>query len=95
MKEHIAITKPAQGVQIDVKYVYESGKRQYLFFLFNSIYLQILSILKYLTKKKVKMPSHYTKKRKDTLDLRYYLYRQTMDQNSKLPHTQTFTILKP
>jgi transposase InsO family protein len=31
MKQHITITRPGQGVQIDVKYVYESGKRQFLF----------------------------------------------------------------
>ena len=31
MKHKLSITKPGEGVQMDVKYVYESGKRKYKF----------------------------------------------------------------
>jgi len=31
MKQKLTITKPGEGVQMDVKYVYESGKRKYKF----------------------------------------------------------------
>lgn len=31
LKEHIVVKKPGEGVQIDVKYVYESGTRKYQF----------------------------------------------------------------
>lgn len=31
MKQKLSINKPGQGVQMDVKYVYESGKRKYKF----------------------------------------------------------------
>ncbi|MBL8029958.1 MAG: transposase [Candidatus Doudnabacteria bacterium] len=35
MKQKLTITKPGEGVQMDVKYVYESGKRKYKFSVFD------------------------------------------------------------
>jgi transposase-like protein len=35
MKEKLVITKPGEGMQIDVKYVYEEGKRMYQFSVFD------------------------------------------------------------
>ena len=38
MKQKLTITKPGEGVQMDVKYVYESGKRKYKFSVFDPYY---------------------------------------------------------
>lgn len=35
MKQKLTITKPGEGVQMDVKYVYEGGKRKYKFSVFD------------------------------------------------------------
>lgn len=35
MKEHLTISKPGEGVQMDVKYIYEHGKRKYQFSVFD------------------------------------------------------------
>lgn len=35
LKEHLVIKKPGEGVQMDVKYVYEGGRRRYQFSVFD------------------------------------------------------------
>lgn len=36
LKEHLVITKPGEGVQLDVKYVYPKGRREYQFTVLDS-----------------------------------------------------------
>lgn len=40
MKHHLAVENPGEGVQIDVKYVYESGKRKFQFSVFDPFTLK-------------------------------------------------------
>ncbi|NCU42206.1 MAG: hypothetical protein EOM19_05840 [Candidatus Moranbacteria bacterium] len=53
MKEKLVITKPGEGIQLDVKYVYEKGRRMYQFSVFDPYTEKF--ILQYFLPKKVRM----------------------------------------